>query len=400
MNQIALKLNSIALTVLFVALAFEATAVAQVRSFFGKAKQQTAQLNLTEDAGPWLIMCAAFDGQDGRQQAINLANELRNTHRMTAYVFRQHFDFAKGIDGLGMGFQKPNAGGKENLHQRKMQLLHQSQKTEYAVLVGDYKSIDASRTQSDLAKIKKLQPETLKFFSADVQDTALPGERMRAGSEAMFGNGANAKFLSTSASKSKYPLRMALLVTNPMIPEDVLAEAGVDQHIMKVNRDPKVKYSLLDNPKAYTLKIASFSGEVIVRPDDIAKLESNRVWLNNNKKGTNNKSLIEATKRASILTQYLRSKNVEAYEFHDRYSSYVCVGGFDWVRKGDGPNAEVNPDVAALAKIFAAKPVGGGQVTTFPLPARLLEAGVTCDSNPLTVEVPRARKASRPSLLR
>ena len=138
----------------------------------------------------------------------------------------------------------------------------------------------------------------------------------------------------------------------------------------------------------------------MVRPEDIASRKADRVWNDKNKKGNNNSSLNEAAKRATILATYLRSKKIEAYQFHDRYSSYVCVGGFDWVRKGEGPNAQVNPDVAAMAKIFAARPVGGGQVTTFPLPARLLEAGVTCDSNPLTVEVPRAKTASLPSRLR
>ena len=397
MNQIALKLNSIALTVLLVTLAFEATAIAQ-RIPFGKTSRKTGQLNLTQDAGPWLVMCAAFDGPDGRQQAINLADELRKTNRMNAYVFRQHFDFAKDIIDRGMGFSKPTAPGKTNLRQREMELLKQSEKTEYAVLVGDYKSFDSHRAQSDLAKIKKLQPESLKRYSASVQDTALPGERLRAESEAMFGTGENARHLSTSAARSKFPLRLAILVTNPMIPEEVLAQAGVDQHIMGLNRG--LKYSLLDNPKAYTLKIATFSGQVIVRPEDIARLEADRAWNDRNKKGKNNKSLIEATKRATILTNYLRGKGVDAYLFIDRYSTYVCVGGFDWVRKGEGPNAQANPEVAKLAKLFAAKPVGGGQVTTFPLPPGLLAAGVTCDSNPLTVEVPRARKASLPSRLR
>jgi len=111
--------------------------------------------------------------------------------------------------------------------------------------------------------------------------------------------------------------------------------------------------------------------------------------------------LIEAAKRATILTEYFRSQNVEAYQFHDRHTSYVCVGGFDWVSEGEGPNARVNPKVEALAEVFAAKPVDGG-VTTFPLPMKLLQAGVTCDANPLTVAVPRVNKqmAKKRSLLR
>ena len=390
MNQIALKL--IALTVLLTALLFEAPAIAQPRGIFRQAK--SVKLNLDEKAGPWLIMCAAFDGEDGRQHAINLANELRTTNNLKAYVYRQDFDFSKDIPSLGLGFDKPTAEGGGNVRPAQMELAKQNQKTEFAVLVGDYKSVDSNKAQTALAKIKNLQPEVLKIYSSDVQDTARPGERLRAESEAMYGN----QHLRTSPEKSEYPLRLALLVTNPMIPDDVLAEAGVDQHIMRLNQG--LKYSLLDNPKAYTLKVASFSGQVIVRPQDIEKLEANRAWNDRNKKGENNATLIQATKRATILTRYLRKQGVEAYIFLDAYSTYVCVGGFDWVTKGEGPNAQVNPEVTALAKKFSAKPVGGGQVTTYPLPAKLLENGVTCDSNPLTVTVPRARKASRAVRLR
>jgi len=193
MNQITPKFNSIVLIILLVSLAFEATAIAQPRGLFKPSPK--AQLNLTEDAGPWLIMCAAFDGEDGRQQAINLADELRKTHRLTAYVYRQHFDFAPQIVGRGIGYQKPTAAGRSNLLHREMRLAKDSKKTEYAVLVGDYKSIESARSQKDLARIKKLQPETLKIYSASLNDTGRPGDRLRANSDAMFGSGGNARRL-------------------------------------------------------------------------------------------------------------------------------------------------------------------------------------------------------------
>lgn len=390
MNKVMPKLKLIALATLLIALVFAAPADALQRIPFGRSPRKAAvQLNLTKDAGPWLIMCTSFDGQDGRQQAINLANELRVKHGMQSYVYRQHFDFSKGVTDRGIGFQQPTAGGASNVRQREMQLARQNEKTEYAVLVGNYKSIEASKAQKDLATLKKLQPESLKIYSDDIRDSPQAGARLRADGEVMFGN--NGEFRQISADKSKYPLRLALLVTNPLLPKEVLDQAGVDQFILNLNQG--VPYSLLDNPKAYTLKVASFSGEVITRPKDIAKRKADRVWLSKNKKGQNNSSLVEAAKRAEILTKYLRSQKIEAYQFHDRHSSYVCVGGFDWVREGDGPNARGNPKVIALAEIFAGKPLPDGQVTTFKLPPRLLEAGVTCDANPLTVAVPRSRSS-------
>ena len=396
MNKSTLKLKLTAFTILIAALTFESTTFAQVR-FMGRSNAKTAKLNLTQDAGPWLIMCASFDGEDGRQQAINLANELRTKHGFNAYVYRQHFDFASEIPNHGKGYRKPTAGGAANLRQREMQLLKQNEKTEYAVLVGDYKSVESSQAQGDLATIKRLQPETLEIYSASIQDTPRAGERLRADSEAIFGSTGGIKKMKLG--NSKYPLRLSLLVINPMIPEEQVAAATIDQYIVKLNE--KQKYTLLDNPKAYTLKVASFSGEVIVRQQDIDELQADRDWQIKQRQGRNNRSLVEAAKRARILTEYFRSQNVEAYQFHDRHSSYVCVGGFDWVSEGEGPDARANPKVEALAKVFAAKPAKGG-VTTFPLPVRLLEAGVTCDANPLTVAVPHVKKQTvkRRSLLR
>ena len=131
-----------------------------------------------------------------------------------------------------------------------------------------------------------------------------------------------------------FPLRLAILVTNPLIPEEVMAQAGIDQYIMSLNRG--LKHSLLENPKPYTLKIATFTSKQV-------------------RTGKKDSGLVEAAKRARILTEYFRSQKVEAYQFHDRYSSYVCIGGFDWVREGDGPDARGNPEVTALRKIVHRK---------------------------------------------
>ena len=86
MNKSSLKLQFTALAIMIAAFAFESTVFAQVR-FMGRSNAKTAKLNLTQNAGPWLIMCASFDGEDGRQQAINLANELRTKHSFKAVSY-------------------------------------------------------------------------------------------------------------------------------------------------------------------------------------------------------------------------------------------------------------------------------------------------------------------------
>ena len=41
---------------------------------------------------------------------------------------------------------------------------------------------------------------------------------------------------------------------------------------------------------------------------------------------------------------------VEAYVFHDRFESYVCVGSFEWIKK----NNQQNPQVVKLINSYKA----------------------------------------------
>jgi hypothetical protein len=392
MNTIKLtKLSVLWLSVFATAATFcpeSATAQGLMRAF-GRRSEKQVDLKLTKTDGPWLIMCASFDGQDGQEQAIRLANELRKSHGLKSYIHKQFFNFQEKVADLGLGYQKPTAAGNGNVRSREMKLANTREKMEYAVLVGDFDSIESAKAQKSLALIKKLKPVSLELHSANVQDSSQSGARIRAKSEAMFDSGGTYARMNNNAFKSEFPLRTALLVTNPMLPPEFFAATKIDRYIVGLNRG--LKFSLLDNPKMYTLKVASFAGQSVIKPGDIEKMTSDRAWLDRNLKGKNNTGLVEAAKRARILTEYLRSQGVEAYQFHDRHESFVCVGSFDWVSKGDRRSSTPNPEVVKLARKFQAKPTRErGQITTYPLPARLLEAGVTCDANPATVIVPSA----------
>ena len=53
---------------------------------FRAARTAPATLELTETAGPWMVMCYSFSGDDGKQQAIRLATELRRSFGLKAYT--------------------------------------------------------------------------------------------------------------------------------------------------------------------------------------------------------------------------------------------------------------------------------------------------------------------------
>ena len=65
--------------------------------------------------------------------------------------------------------------------------------------------------------------------------------------------------------------------------------------------------------------------------------------------------MVEAAEKAHKLTEALRAKGVEAYEFHDRSSSIVTIGSFDSVGTPQ-PNGqiELNPQIHAIMQQYGA----------------------------------------------
>ena len=96
--------------------------------------------------------------------------------------------------------------------------------------------------------------------------------------------------------------------------------------------------------------------------------------------------LAEAALRAHELTEALRIKGYEAYEFHDRYASIVTVGSFDsvgWPR-ADGVT-ELDPRIKGIIDQFGADRKAG--TTGTPVPKQII--GIALDSQPRVVHVPR-----------
>src|SRR5690606_34878532 len=98
----------------------------------------------------------------------------------------------------------------------------------------------------------------------------------------------------------------------------------------------------------YTVKVATFTGHSII----LDKKNQDAI-----SRGDVPKShLEEAAKNAHILTEALRKKGYEAYEFHDRKSSIVTVGSFSSVgsKRPDG-KIEINPQIHQIMKQFGAE---------------------------------------------
>ena len=317
--------------------------------------------------GPWMIFVATFSGPTARQDANTLVFELRKQYKFNAVVYDKEFVHDLSKEG------KP-----QNPYARKSNFKKKGAVLEYAVLVGNFQSVDDADFQKTLHGIKECYPDCIKGTSTASLTSP------------------NFSYLRTRATRDETgrmrgPLYMAFACVNPMLPPDDLSKRGtVDDFIVKINADSP--YSLLNCKKRYTVKIATFTGKVEIQQDRIQNILDGRATFSDK---TSNLEI--GGRAAARLAAALRAKGYEAYEFHDRGASYVTVGGFDDIGY-ELPNGmtELQPEIADLMNKFRAKPadpsrIQRGAVTSISYePVTILD--IECDPQPQIIEVPKRRR--------
>ncbi len=312
-----------------------------------------ADLALSEQHGPWMILVTTFSGDQGQQRANSLALELRQTLRVPTFVFGQKFehDYTKEV--------QPS----RNPYALRKQFNKAGTVKEYVVLVGHYDSVDDTRFKKHLKAIKNYSPSStnkqLEYVqnvgSHDVSDWRLV------------------------VGKNK-PFYLAFGVRNPLLPPEN-QQGAVDAFVESLNADRD--YSLLKNPHPYTVQIATFTGKVVHRQNEIAQI----LRTDPSKSGPSD---LELGEQAAVrLCKALRKRGIAAYEFHDRYASYVAVGGFD--SYGEHlPNGqiEINPEMKKVIDYFQAKPAPFHQTGAIGYQPKTFD-GVECDVQPRVIMVPR-----------
>lgn len=318
---------------------------------------------LTDDHGPWMILATSFAGEGAESQAKQLVLELRRDYKLPAYVHKQHYDFTKPVDGIGV-----DKYGEV----RKMKHLHGRDDDEIAVLVGNYASLDDANLQKALQTLKYAQPKCLDLKSKKgktAQQHGLLRDFYRFAS-------------NDQSAKAKGPMGSAFATLNPLLPEDESDQTTLDPLVVQMNKD--VKFGLLKNRSKYSVKVATFGGVNTWKKDEIESLE----------RGATGK-LEEAAFKANKLTESLRAQGVEAWEFHDLHESIVCIGGFDSVGqpREDG-KIEINPAIFQIIKKYGAEQKTiPGQPTLGLQPKSL--GGIRFDVQPIPVEVPKVSLAAR-----
>jgi hypothetical protein len=318
---------------------------------------------LRDESGPWLILAASFTGEGGERQAGELAMELRQKFNLTAYIHSQEYDFTEPVEGLTL-----NRYGER----QRMKYANASKFRAYAVLVGDFASVDDPNVEKTLDKIKHARPDCLdvnKRKQTSQKYVALRDWYRRV-------NGDEEK-------RNKGPMGNAFVTRNPRLPSSYFAPQGLDEFVLDLNRG--VDYSLLANKGNYTVRVASFRGDETINQKQVAELsESNNV----------SDKLAEAADKAHRLTLALRKRKIEAYEFHDRHESIVTIGSFesDGTALQDGA-VEINPAILKIMETYGAsrEPLPGQSVVG--LQPKVID-GIAFDIQPLPIRVPRAAVTS------
>jgi hypothetical protein len=334
---------------------------------------------LKEAHGPWIIIACSFNGVNAQKDAHDLVLELRKRYRVEAYVCQCNFKLDDPNGDVQPLFRSPH-NHVYHMVTENPKAYSDGQIKEVAVVVGNFAAIDDPDAQRILKKLKAADPECL---HAAKDDRSLAGWRELQAQVAT-------KHLpqNVEGRRETGPLAHAFITSNPLLPEDYFApKGGLDELVVKMNQN--VEHSLLKCRGKYTVQVAHFTGEVIINQQDIQAIE------NGSKAGpeSTNQGLAAAAKQAHELTEALRIKGYDAYEFHDINASLVTVGSFDSVGtpRQDG-KIEINPMVKQILDVFRAESVN---VAGKPGAMRLRHlVGIYFDAQPIPVEVPK-RSISR-----
>ena len=362
---------------------------------FGKAKPSQQIQELTDEVGPWVIMCYSFSGEDGAQQARRLAKELRS-YELDAYTYTHRTDLTQKIKNnalIGKEFVRDAEGkeilgpdGKPILVDQNLVAATNMRNLETAVVIGSFSSADDERAQKVLKSIKAFAPKSLAGGRLD--DVRNQTNMLNDGRA----------FSRNSLLQSSSSLRNAFLLPNPLLSDEFFQAMSVDQFVINLNK--RTRFSLLDCPGKYSVRVATFRGKSVFDASEMKKKHDEYSWLKRNNKGTESE-LDKCMNRANALTKALRKENVEAYEFHDREESYVCVGSFDWLKKVDGAGNEIqNPRIRETIKKYKGTvkytrqgiPAAMGKPVPRSLPKYLKKDAdkIAYDVQPLPVICPKA----------
>ena len=294
---------------------------------------------LTEAEGPYLIFVTSFSGPTAQQDAHSLILEFRKSFKWNAFLYEKTFVYDANKDFKHI--QNP-------YFKTKIKYQNPGSGTKFAVLVGNFVSLDDKQFEKTLTEIRKCNPASLKNKTA-----------------------------------SETPFSLAFGLANPMLPPEN-QHGFVDSLIESINKNRP--YTLLRNSRRYTVQIATFKGYATYAGPNVIQ----QGGIRSLKEGKNQMSELEMGEQAAItLCKTLRERGVEAYEFHDRYASIVTVGSFDYYGQMM-PDGTMMPDPQVQQIIQQYQGQLDSKANSYK---PVIINGIECDLQPRVIEVPRVRRS-------
>ncbi|MBE6425480.1 MAG: hypothetical protein IJD43_14190 [Thermoguttaceae bacterium] len=325
---------------------------------------------VTEKDGPWFVSVCTFANPDPKiaaDQAVALVKELRQDFRLQAYIYVKESGEGNTTEGRPYYVVDPENPEAAPRISTTYTYMTPSMTHEFAVLVGNFTSVEDPRAQRALQTIRPLCPKC------------------------MSGNDSVHPMISQDKNA---PLSRAFITSNPLLSREHFVSAGLDPVVLAANQDIK-RYSLLDCPGKYTVQVAVLKGVTTLNQQRIAEIKANDA------RGLSIKgqTLSEADEKAVKLCDALRAKGIEAYVFRDRYASIVTVGSFDFVGEEVNGQFQFRPEILSVIQQFSPSidPNQSGvasikRKTLRDIPGRPAKKeveGIMFDLSPRVVQVPR-----------
>ncbi|TWU59880.1 hypothetical protein Poly51_01530 [Rubripirellula tenax] len=341
-----------------------------LRSIFGRAPavevDPSKSYVLSEEDGPWLILAATLVGEGAKERAEKLALEIRNDLSLPAYIYNEKFDFTGTV-----GFDQRTA--------KRARYANRYQYEAYAVLVGEYDSVDNPSIDGDLVRVKSAAP---KIFS----DPAEVAAETNASNPVTAVKAMASKWKRSRPTDIKGPMAGAFVTRNPMLPEEYFQAPPVDSFVHQLNEG--LDHSLLDCNGKFTVVVKTFQGYGTI--DD---------GKNSKKFTPNGNRLDRFAADAAKMTAQLRKQGVEAYQFHDRDHSLVTVGSFDTLgRQLPDGKFEYDSRIQSLIKKYSALNVRPELARQVPAGTKGMAGNnvgmIPFDVQPTAIAVPKMSKRS------
>lgn len=288
-----------ALFALIAAMVSSTVVFAQGRGFAlaDQAMTQTEALYpLAESNGPWMVKVCSFRGGPGLGFANSVAKELREQHRIDAYLYR----FQLQVDGAATSKDYRDDFEKKFQVRPRVPKLVNPPVENWVVLAGNFDSPDSREARATLKKIKRIVPKSV------------PIEVW-----------ADMRFVKNENDTLERPLATAQLIRNPHLPQEKKPDLDPETAKLLIEMNQEEPHSIYNNPAPLTILVQQFGGYSYIEK----KEKKNGVFHNPFQP---EKSLLnKAGPDAAILTEHLRKLGLEAYVFHGTLASMVCVGGYD-----------------------------------------------------------------------